>query len=79
MKVLISATAIQILFGLDPYYLSSFNTIEITSEESKNVVSEKSKKMIICWPAFKAGIDNNTDGYNPGLKVLSIAFNLENN
>ncbi|HSY62784.1 MAG TPA: zinc-dependent peptidase [Cytophaga sp.] len=77
MKVLISATAIQILFGLDPYYLSSFDTIEITLEESKNTLSEKSKKMIICWPAFKAGIDNNTDGYNPGLKILSVAFNLE--
>jgi len=77
MKVLISATAIQILFGLDPYYLSSFNTIQLTLEEPKTAVSEKDKKVIICWPEFKAGIDNNTDGYNPGLKILSLAFNIE--
>lgn len=77
MKVLISATAIQILFGLDPYYLSNFSTIEITAEKTEFTVSEKSKSVLICWPLFKAGIDNATDGYNPGLKTLSIAFNLE--
>lgn len=77
MKVLIAATAIQILFGLGPYYLSSFNTIELSSEEPKDDVSEKSKKVTICWPEFKSGIDNNTDGYNPGLKILSRAFNIE--
>ncbi|WP_299254004.1 zinc-dependent peptidase [uncultured Cytophaga sp.] len=77
MKVLISAMATQILFGLEPYYLSNYNTIEITTEEPKNSVIEKSKRVIICWPSFKAGVDVATDGYNPGLKILSVAFNLE--
>jgi MtfA peptidase len=77
MKVMIAATAIQILFGLDPYYLSSFDTIEITVEDSKTRVSEKNKSVVICWPAFKDGVSDVRDGYNPGLKTLSLAFNLE--
>lgn len=77
MKVLIAATAMQILFGLDAYYLSNFNTIELTTQEPKDAVLEKNKKVRICWESFKSGIDNTTDGYNPGLRILSVAFNIE--
>ncbi len=77
MKVLIAATAIQILFGLDPYYLSNFDCIELVHVEPKAAVSDKNKKVIICWPDFIAGISDCADGYNPGLKTLSLAFNLE--
>jgi Mlc titration factor MtfA (ptsG expression regulator) len=77
MKVLIAATAMQILFGLDAYYLSGFHSIELTTEDLKDTVSEKSKRVIICWPEFKSGIENASDGYNPGLKILSVAFNFE--
>ena len=67
----------QILFGLEPYYLSHFQTICITMKENIEAPSSKSNNIFISWPAFEAGLHSSADGYNPGLKILAIAFNLE--
>lgn len=77
MKVLIAATAMQILFGVEPYYLSHFQTIYITTKENTEAPSSKENYIYISWPAFEAGLHSSVDGYNPGLKTLAIAFNLE--
>jgi Mlc titration factor MtfA (ptsG expression regulator) len=77
MKVLIAATAMQILFGLEPYYLSHFHNIHITLKENIETLSSKSRDVYISWPSFEKGLHSVTDGYNPGLKILATALNLE--
>ncbi|WP_157446870.1 zinc-dependent peptidase [Cytophaga aurantiaca] len=78
MKVMIAATSIQILFGRESYYLSSFNTINITAKDVTNLNTFRETKQIeICWETFSAGYSSITDGYNPGLKIMAMALSLE--
>jgi len=78
MEVLIAATAMQILFGRDAYYLSSFSNIRVINSERVNVKKIKlSNELIIPWKAFSKGYDSMIDGYNPGIKIMAIALRLE--
>ncbi len=78
MKVLIAATAVQILFCRKAYYLSTFDFIEVFEDAHVEVGVMRKKKVIqVSWNAFKKGFDSLTDGYNPGLKIMAMALDLE--
>lgn len=78
MKVMIAATSIQILFGRESYYLSSFDSINITATDVTNLnMFRETKQIEICWETFSAGYSSITDGYNPGLKIMAMALSLE--
>lgn len=77
MKVLIAATAIQILFGLEAYYLSYFGNIKLVHKPVENVISTKDAPIYISWKEFHEGHSFQADGYHPGLRTLAVAFKLE--
>ena len=78
MKVLIAATAVQILFKRKAYYLSKFNTILISRDFSVQLDRLRSKRSIeISWDVFEQGYKSITDGYNPGIKTMAMALDLE--
>jgi Mlc titration factor MtfA (ptsG expression regulator) len=77
MKVLIAATAIQILFGLEAYYLSYFGNIKLVTKQIENVIVTKKSLIHISWEDFDTGHSFSADGYHPGLRILAIAFKLE--
>jgi MtfA peptidase len=77
MKVLIAATAIQILFGLEAYYLSYFGNIKLVSKQIDNVITTQDALIYISWEDFDAGHSFLADGYHPGLRILAVAFKLE--
>jgi Mlc titration factor MtfA (ptsG expression regulator) len=78
MKVMIAATAVQILFCRKAYYLSSFDFIELFEEVPVHVEVMRKKRIIqISWNEFKKGFDSLIDGYNPGLKIMAMALDLE--
>ncbi len=77
MNVLIAATAIQIMFGLEAYYLSYFGNIILVSKQIENVITTKHSPIYISWKNFDVGHSFIADGYNPGLRILAIAFKLE--
>lgn len=78
MKVMIAATATLIMFHLEAYYLSHFDAIHISNNEIESLQHmHKAKEVEIPWDDFRAGFDSFHDGYNPGLKILAMAFTLE--
>lgn len=77
MRVLIAATAIQILFGLEAYYLSYFGNIKLVVDPVENHIITKDSPIYISWEEFDIGHAFLTDGYHPGLRILAIAFKLE--
>jgi Mlc titration factor MtfA (ptsG expression regulator) len=77
MRVLIAGTAIQILFGLEPYYLSYFGNINLVVDQIDNNFTTKKSPIHISWVDFHEGHSFLTSGYNPGLRILSVAFKLE--
>ena len=78
MKVLIAATAIQILFGRDGFYLAEFSSIRIVDSEDVDVKRIKIYHQLeIPWKAFAQGYESMVDGYNPGIKIMALALSLE--
>jgi len=78
MKVMIAATATLIMFHLEAFYLSHFDAIHISNNERESLKHmHKAKEVEIPWEDFRAGFDSFHDGYNPGLKILAMAFTLE--
>lgn len=78
MKVMIAAAATLIMFHLEAYYLSHFDAIHISNNEMESLQHmHKAKEVEIPWDDFRAGFDSFHDGYNPGLKILAMAFTLE--
>lgn len=78
MKVMIAATAVQILFKRKAYYMSKFDTILIS--ESFPVQLNKlysNSEIQISWSEFEQGYKSITDGYNPGIKIMAMALDLE--
>ncbi len=83
MKVLISATAVQLTFGLTKYKLSNLETIVIfpdiftlggTKTEYKGATSQG--RMYLSWQAFREGNANATDKVNLGLHEMTHALKL---
>lgn len=86
MKVLISATAIQLTFGLEFSYFTQFNRIlvypnsyysEISKRYHNGEVNPKLKLIVISWKSFMEGLSNPTNGRNLGLHEMAHAIKLE--
>lgn len=78
MKVLIAATAVQILFKRKTYYLSKFNTILISRDFPIQLDKLRTNRSIqISWNEFEQGNKSVTDGFNPGIKIMTMALDLE--
>lgn len=78
MKVMIAATAVQILFKRKAYYFSKFDIILISKNFPVELDRLRSNKAIeIAWEEFEQGYKSITDGYNPGIKIMAMALDLE--
>lgn len=88
MKVLISATAVQLTFGLDRVYLSHFNKILIYPNDYYSSITKKFHKgevnpafgmIVLSWNSFVMGYLNTPrDGINLGIHEMAHALRLEN-
>ena len=78
MKVMIAATAVQILFKRKAYYLSTFDRILISESFPVQLGHLRSNRVVeISWNEFEQGFKSLTDGYNPGIKTMAMAMDLE--
>ena len=83
MRVLISASAIQLTFGLSKYKLESLETIVVypdtfflhkRSPEYKGAT--KGHKMFLSWKSFQEGYAKSDDNLNLGLHEMTHALKL---
>ncbi len=87
MKALISATAVQLTFGLPDITLQHFDKIliypndyysTINRKYHKGEVNPRYKSIVLSWQHFVEGFANPTDGINVGLHEMAHALKLEN-
>ena len=87
MKVLISAAAIQLTFGLPQVYLAHFDKILIypdtyysTINKTYHVgeVNPRMGAIILSWKSFVDGYADPTDSFNVGIHEMAHAIHFEN-
>ena len=85
MKILISATAIQLTFGLKNIDFQPYQTIVVFAEAYYNNMTHRYHKgevneryIILSWKYFKEGIEIEDDKINLGLHELAHALDLSN-
>lgn len=87
MKVLISAAAIQLTFGLPEICLQHFRRIIIYPDAYYSTVTKKMHKgevnpgagaIVLSWKSFLSGYTHPDDSYNLGLHEMAHALELEN-
>lgn len=87
MKVLISASAIQLTFGLPHIYLANFDKIliypdayysHITWKYHLGEVNPRMGMIILSWKSFVDGFANLTDCLNVGIHEMAHAIHFEN-
>ena len=87
MKVLISAAAVQLTFGLPEICLRHFRRIiiypdayysTVTKKMHKGEVNPKARAIVLSWKSFLSGYANPDDSYNLGLHEMAHALELEN-
>ncbi len=87
MKVLISAAAVQLTFGLPNVYLRHFRTILVYPDTYYSTISRKYHKgevnpawgiIVLSWRNFVEGLANPNDSINLGLHEMAHALRLEN-
>ncbi len=87
MKVLISASAVQICFGLPDVVLETFTKILIYPTDYYSTLRRQYHKgetnagfglIVLSWKDFEAGINNPSDGLNLGIHEMAHALELEN-
>lgn len=85
MKLLISATAVMISFGLHRYLLSKFETIlvypedyfsNITKQYHKGEANPGYKTIVFSWEDFEEGIKIENDNLNLGIHELTHAIHF---
>ncbi len=85
MKVLVSASAIQLSFGLDEYLFESFHQIILYPKAYFNQQTEKWHKgevslsgaIVLSWTSFQKGYSDPTDNYNLGLHEMAHALRFD--
>ena len=85
MKVLISASAIQLTFGLKEYHLWHYHTIRVYPKEFYSKIMGLRMKggtspggmIALSWKDFKEGYEHPNDKYNLGLHELAHALKLD--
>jgi len=87
MKVLISASAVQLTFGLTEIYLSNFDKIliypdayysRITKKYHLGEVNPRAGIIILSWKSFVEGYANLKDNKNLGIHEMAHALHFEN-
>ena len=87
MKVMISASAVQLTFGLPEVSLSHFRRIliypddyysTITRRYHKGEVNPRLQAIVLSWRSFVEGCADVTDARNLGLHEMAHALELEN-
>ncbi len=87
MKVLISASAIQLTFGLSEIYLSNFDKIliyadsyysNITKNYHRGEVNPRLGIIILAWKHFVEGYGDMNDSFNVGIHEMAHALHFEN-
>lgn len=87
MKALISASAVQLTFGLPDVTLFHFDKIVvypnnyysvINRQHHKGEVNPRFKAIVVSWHAFVEGYADPHDGINLGLHEMAHALKLEN-
>jgi Mlc titration factor MtfA (ptsG expression regulator) len=87
MKVMISACAVQLTFGLPRVYLQHFDKIliyptdyysSITKRFHKGEVNPAFGAIVLSWKSFVDGYIYPTDSFNLGLHEMAHALRLEN-
>jgi len=87
MKVLISAAAVQLTFGLSEVCLRHFRRIiiypdayysTVTKQMHKGEVNPEAGAIVLSWKSFLSGYANPDDSYNLGLHEMAHALELEN-
>lgn len=87
MKVLISATAVQLTFGLPQVYLANFDKILVYPDEYYSHISKRyhlgevnprAGIIVISWKAFVAGLGDLNDSLNVGIHEMAHAIHFEN-
>lgn len=87
MRVLISASAIQLTFGLSEIYLANFNRIliypdsyysHITKKYHVGEVNPKAGVILLSWKSFVEGYANLEDSLNVGIHEMAHAIHFEN-
>jgi len=85
MKILISASAIQLTFGLDEYTFDHFHQVVIYPKAYYNQQTERWHKgevslagaIVLSWKSFKSGYDNPGDNVNLGLHEMAHALRFD--
>ena len=86
MKVLISASAVQLTFGLHEIYLTHFDRILIypdayfsfiNRQYHKGEVNPRHGVIVLSWKAFQEGYEQSTTAMNLGLHEMAHALHLE--
>jgi MtfA peptidase len=86
-KVLISASAVQLTFGLPDVYLDHFQTILVYPNDYYSSITKKFHKgevnplfgiIVLSWQSFVDGYIYSSDSFNVGLHEMAHALRLEN-
>jgi MtfA peptidase len=86
-KVLISASAVQLTFGLPKDYLDHFNKILVYPDDYYSSITKRFHKgevnplfgiIVLSWQSFVDGYIYPTDSFNLGLHEMAHALRLEN-
>lgn len=87
MKVLISAAAVQLTFGLPDIYLRHFSRILVYPDDYYSTIFKRYHRgevnlgggiIVLSWKSFARGYADNSDGMNLGLHEMAHALKLEN-
>lgn len=86
-KVLISASAVQLTFGLPHVYLKHFHTVLVYPNDYYSAITKRFHKgevnplfgiIVLSWQSFVDGYIYPTDSFNVGLHEMAHALRLEN-
>lgn len=85
MKILISASAVQVTFGLEKFLFDSFHTILLYPEKYYSTIDKRYHKgevnlagtIVFSWKDFKEGYAVAGDNYNLGLHEMAHALRFD--
>lgn len=87
MRVLISAAAVQLTFGLPDVYLRHFTRILVYPDDYYSTIFKRYHRgevnlgggvIVLSWKSFVSGYADGSDGFNLGLHEMAHALKLEN-
>lgn len=84
MRVRLAASAIQLLFGIDEFYIPFFDQVRVYAgtftlggkKTGLEAIATRDGIIHISWPAFEKGYASPADSYNVGLFVFAQAMQV---